>query len=550
VITTKSSPAARKRYIFYPDHLVQMPTPLKKSSWSELFDSWGNLFFWREPLFNQFWSGLLRESTIPARDENVKDESLGDFVSRRFGRNVADNLVSAVCHGIYAGDIYKLSARTLQPTLWHLETRGRERGFGILRQLFSNMRQGLEIISRTSFASDERRQIDWVTDAYEDRILPSKRPVGAFNDISVLTFEHGLSQLTNALAHHLQKNRNISIKTSMTVQEVNTESSHNQLAVKCRSGVSGIDAQVHADYVISSLSPRLLRDYLSTNDRLQLKRSNAHWSSTSEAHRSKISNAQQSKQSNARADAACERSGAAVTVMVVNLYYENPRLIPFRGFGYLIPRSVPTEQNEERALGVIFGSETSYASTFTGGNFYADVTQNINKHGQKVHDTHMQKPDGGTRKVSSQDTARGTKLTVMMGGHWWSDWKESDIPTEEKAVNMAQRVLKRHLNIDEIPSVAKARLNKDCIPAYPVGYPEDMSTIHQSLIDSYRGRFKVVGPWWQGAPGMNDCVLSARKIAWTIRDGLDDKTGLEDFMNEKWLVGKRAKGPYKSECTK
>lgn len=72
----------------------------------------------------------------------------------------------------------------------------------------------------------------------------------------------------------------------------------------------------------------------------------------------------------------------SVTVMVVNLFYSNPSLIPVRGFGYLIPRSVPLEQNLECGLGVVFDSESSIG----------------------------------------QDTASGTKVTVILGGHWWSDW--------------------------------------------------------------------------------------------------------------------------------
>ena len=49
----------------------------------------------------------------------------------------------------------------------------------------------------------------------------------------------------------------------------------------------------------------------------------------------------------------------AVTVMVVNLYYSDPNILPERGFGYLIPRSIPFEQNPECALGVVFDSDSS-----------------------------------------------------------------------------------------------------------------------------------------------------------------------------------------------
>ena len=526
----KSSPAARNRYIYYPDHLVKMPVPPGRSSWSEVFESWGNIF--RESLYRGLLSGLAKEATIPLRKENIKDESLGDFLSRRFGSGVADNLVSAVCHGIYAGDIYKMSARTLQPTLWHLETRDRDRPVGILPKLFSNMLNRIKLKPASYLGYRSRYGLELVSEIFDDRVLPSKVfNHGVFKDVSVLTFRHGLAQLTAGLKQYLARHENITMKPSTIVGEVTMDKVRRQLAIKARPATSSTDQVTYADYVVSTLGPRPLQGYLSANS----KRS--------------------SKPVNQRAEAACERSGASVTVMVVNLYYADPKLIPdsIRGFGYLIPRSVPLEQNPERALGVIFSSETSGLCDPLDLNsvppMYANITWRTNEHGQKLRQLEWPEHDRQTPRFVAQDTAPGTKLTVMMGGHWWSGWPDSDIPSEDQAVEMAQSLLKRHLQINEKPVVAKARLNKDCIPQYPVGYSEDMATIHEALIDAYQGRFKVVGPWWQGAPGMNDCILSAHATAWKIRDRLDQSTGLEWFMNEKWHVTSGATGETGVETT-
>ena len=99
----------------------------------------------------------------------------------------------------------------------------------------------------------------------------------------------------------------------------------------------------------------------------------------------------------------------SVTVMVVNLFYENPSLTQARGFGYLLPQSLPLDQNPELALGVIFDS---YATP-------------------------------------GQDNVQGTKITVMLGGHWWNDIVE--YPDEEEGVRLAKALLKRHLSIEEDP---------------------------------------------------------------------------------------------------
>jgi oxygen-dependent protoporphyrinogen oxidase len=151
-----------------------------------------------------------------------------------------------------------------------------------------------------------------------------------------------------------------------------------------------------------------------------------------------------------------KRHKYAVSVMVVNLYYDNPDLVPYRGFGYLIPRSVPIEQNPERGLGVIFGSDSSVG----------------------------------------QDTAPGTKLTVMMGGHWWDDWLESDLPDPETATLMACSLLKRHLGITDSPSTTTARFQRDAIPQYTVGHLTRMENLSEAVRDEFNGRLTLAGNWY------------------------------------------------------
>ena len=77
-----------------------------------------------EPIFKGALYGAFSEfmEFRPKRPGGLEDESIGSFVSRRFGSAIADNVLSAVIHGIYAGDIYKLSARTILPGPWHMES--------------------------------------------------------------------------------------------------------------------------------------------------------------------------------------------------------------------------------------------------------------------------------------------------------------------------------------------------------------------------------------------------------------------------------------------
>ncbi|EXJ54117.1 protoporphyrinogen oxidase [Cladophialophora yegresii CBS 114405] len=504
VAISKEAAAARNRYLYYPDRLVKMPAPLKGASFSDFIESVRTVL--TEPLFERFWN-IFKEPWTPLRDENVKDEPLGDFISRRFGKEVANNIASAFFHGVYAGDIYQLSARTLATMMWHLESRNRDEKSSILLEVLAD-RLNRRGIARADLVRHRQRFAAALNspDAYLRRV-PNPE---IFDRLSVYTFKHGLAQLTSALEQRLRQTKNITILESTAVEEVTFEKAQDRLRVGSKSSPA---ASVY-DYVVSTLGPRSMQQFFLSNN----PRNPA--GTTDE-----------------RVNAACQHSNKSVNVMVINLYYDNPDLLSIRGFGYLIPRSVPVEQNPERALGVLFGSETS--GRFDSVNrrssppFYIQREWDKEK-GQPVVRPQQEPYDGPD--IVHQDTAPGTKLTVMMGGHWWNEWADSDLPTEKQAIEMAQTLLKRHLNIDERPTVAKARLNRNCIPQPPVGYAQDMATIHDALLSKYKGRLKVLGPWWQGAPGMNDCVRVARETAWAIRDHKDELTGLQNYMRESFVV--------------
>lgn len=186
----------------------------------------------------------------------------------------------------------------------------------------------------------------------------------------------------------------------------------------------------------------------------------------------------------------------AVTVMVVNLFFDDPNLLPERGFGYLIPRSIPYEQNPECALGVVFDSDA----------------------------------------VVGQDTATGTKVTVMIGGHWWDGMDA--YPDEEEGGRMAMAILRRHLKIDAEPAYVKVGLQRECIPQYTVGHQARMMAAHDELLAGYRGTLLVAGNSYEGV-GLNDCVRSARDVVMSIRDGKAQATGLEHVGNPHfWRDGR------------
>jgi len=182
--------------------------------------------------------------------------------------------------------------------------------------------------------------------------------------------------------------------------------------------------------------------------------------------------------------------------MVVTFFYMGKSVLPKRGFGYLIPRSIPFEQNPENALGVSFDSDI----------------------------------------IPKLDSVGGTKVTVMLGGHWWNHLEKSQLPSEEEGLEMGRRVLARHLGIKRKPDIARATLCLDCIPQYNIGHREMLQKAHDELKSAYYGRLAVAGSSYTGV-SVPDCVRSAFEIATGI---LGDKgnglTGLERFARkEVWM---------------
>jgi oxygen-dependent protoporphyrinogen oxidase len=514
VATSTRSPAARNRYIYYPDHLVRMPGPVPGVGiLRNLFNNFSSLL--TEPIFKGIFHGMLAEPAVDPRPSAVEDESVGAFITRRFGEPVAENLVSAFLHGIYAGNLYKLSARTLFPQLWHLETMDT----GVVGSLFDNMWNGRSLVSY--------EQLNFLV-----QISQSKPPGQELVDLlrpltgaSVYTFKRGISQLITRLESALRDAPNVTIKTDTIASSMHFE--RDTKTISFRTTPSSGEELIHHDYVISTISPIALSSVLA---------SSKHAKATG-------------RFAGRLNPALSETAPSSVNVMVVNLFYSDPNLLPYRGFGYLLPRSVPLDQNPERALGVIFGSETSTSDRRIVGQvqFKMGGAEGLPKTEDIAKAIAFAEEEAKATPIPSQDTARGTKLTVMLGGHWWDGWDTNfDLPNEESAIKMARSVLERHLGITDMPIVVKAKLARNAIPQYQVGYHQGMGSVHEKLLEDFGGRLKVAGPAFQGSVGVNDCVRAATSLALGLKEGWDGdgRTGLEGFKDgdgarvgkERWVV--------------
>lgn len=224
---------------------------------------------------------------------------------------------------------------------------------------------------------------------------------------------------------------------------------------------------------------------------------------------------------------------SAVTIRLVNLWSPHPNLnYPHNGFGYLLPQTVPLEQNPHAALGVIFDSDAK-------------------------------SPGADAHTPPYGDTIPGTKLTVMMGGHHWSDLPADFLPdaytSDTAAIQAAKETVQIQLGIpQEAWSVSSTKLCVDCIPQHLPGHISLMASAHNELLQNFKGKLAVCGGSYT-APGVPGSLRAARDVAAQTagrekgrRYGVGD-TGLERFTHGTgremfvfkdggWLAGFRGKG--------
>ncbi|ETS86211.1 hypothetical protein PFICI_00039 [Pestalotiopsis fici W106-1] len=455
--------AAESRYIYYPDHLVQLPKA--EPSWDNIIKAIRSYFsesLW-DGVFNAASGWAMRFSrttdVVEQKRKEItnkaaafdKDETVAEFLGRIFGdRNspVIDNMVSPMLHGIYGGDVHKLSAKhTIFEKFW-------------LQDMYP-LYNGEAWVWR----KDLHLHND-ILDGPNRRAVIQMAERGTHHNL--LAFRDGLVTLIDALTTDLARCKNVTIRTDTPVSAL--ELKGNKIVV---SKAGNEKQSLMYDQVLSTLYAGHLAQIAQPADSLP-----------------------------SLADIE------AVTIMVVNLWYPNQDLLQDNpGFGYLIPQSVPPDENPECALGVLFDSD-----------------------------------------IEMGNETKGTKLTVMLGGHYWSDW--SILPDEEMAIAMARSIVERHLGISQSePFKAGAKMCKDCLPQHTVGHVDRLRKAHYELSAAFQGKLMVAGPSYTSVgviPAMRAGYDAAMRMAqghghpWSTR--LDEDGGVWHWHNDAYVRAKKVFG--------
>lgn len=328
---------------------------------------------------------------------------------------------------------------------------------------FGSLTEGMIRARPKKYGLHNKSTLEWVGPVLGKKV----------DEASIYTFKNGIQTLPDALAGVIKGAENADIRVATSVSGISRSEDGRSIQVCAPVPQQSPSATSHFSSLPSSAQPCKLANMpqIKTSNN-QPAQSYSHVISTLPSH-------SLSRLVNIPALSLIPYT----TVMVVNLYYTNPHLIRQPGFGYLIPQSVPFAQNPEFALGVVFDSHAT----------------------------------------PENDASPGTKLTVMIGGHYWDGRSADELPSPEQGQQLAERVLARHLKITDKPDVVRATLHKNCIPQYTVGHRQRLQSVDEGIKRLFGGRLSVGGAWVDGV-GVNDCVFSGVFQAATLDKGY---TGLE-----------------------
>jgi oxygen-dependent protoporphyrinogen oxidase len=175
---------------------------------------------WNEPVFDKLFAGLLHDIYTQPRHatEWANDESVADFIGRRFHPKVADNLVSAVYHGIYAGDIDQLSAQMLMGSIRDLEGGTGGVGSFVPGGIFSSM-VARAFSRKKSCAIDDYLAVDAISGSPElSKYQHELNKIVA--KASTFTFKNGVGQLIDALVTSLETSGKVKIALNSDLKHV------------------------------------------------------------------------------------------------------------------------------------------------------------------------------------------------------------------------------------------------------------------------------------------------------------------------------------------
>ncbi|HPO14885.1 MAG TPA: protoporphyrinogen oxidase [Candidatus Hydrogenedentes bacterium] len=166
-----SSDAARKRYLNINRKLHQIPLSPSEFLKTPIVPFQSKIRFALEPL-------------MPRRTDG-RDESVAEFVARRFGKKAVERMFDPLISGVYAGNVNTLSINSTLKVFAELE---REYG-SVVKGMIARVKQ-----RKAEERSGEARE------KVDELLTTSKNPMSG----KLLSFQNGMDELVEELGVHLE----------------------------------------------------------------------------------------------------------------------------------------------------------------------------------------------------------------------------------------------------------------------------------------------------------------------------------------------------------
>lgn len=280
--------ANRKYLLNAENEIVQVPNTAK---------TFGN--FLGSGLVNGLWKGIMGELFVKNRQPQDDDESIESFLKRRFGTNIlSNNIVSGIIHGIYAGDVSRLSVQSVLPSLVNLEA---ESG-SIIKGMLKKLRE-----------KPVPKQLGQDMLSYQRLISPDSDLSALSRTLKrypMLKLKSGLQTLPNAIANYLKIKDNVEIVYNSNIQEIDLT----KPSIRVNDRVETYN-HIRSTINTNALNKLIINDSIKSLLPLEY-----------------------------------------VSIFLVNIYSAKPILIPHgkNGFGFLVPKC---NKNPECLLGIIYDSD-------------------------------------------------------------------------------------------------------------------------------------------------------------------------------------------------
>lgn len=200
-------PAARNRMVYAKGQLNMLPNSL------------GGAFKTLPPFTKPLISALFHDLRAGSKKQKINDESMYDFVARRFGKEIADYAISPMICGICAGNAKEISVRFLMNDLFEWE----QKHGGVIKGLL--FRDKKKTPARPPY----------------EGILPK---LAKEQKWSIYSIKGGLEMLPRTLADYLTLYSDIKLNSKCEKLSFQNDGS----AEVCING-----EPIHTDHVVSSL---------------------------------------------------------------------------------------------------------------------------------------------------------------------------------------------------------------------------------------------------------------------------------------------------------